>query len=607
MTVALAGVLSVVLSAFSAAATVRAKGAQIVVNEVPVLTLRSSVGTSTPTMRAADIAQRLNQLADPVTWQIEHKRRYSTVKANGQLVLRVTETEGKANGSAHPALTRNWVAALRQAWALPPFALSQRALRLPTDGAASVTLRGSSAAAAVVENNNPSVVSVQRTETGLRFQAVARGAARITLSDGERQATVDVEVWPYAARFPQRFSAEVVGEPAIGTVIRRAVERVVRQGFLGEAGVTYRVLSSPVQALGPRGRQVLRWRVRASAPGAFPREGEVLTDVVNLGIKTSPETALWYCNFPEILKGPKPLFQAPLTAGKSARMLYHHVNESGSPLVMQVLVLNSSDRPARLAIIPGDGEPHTDPVRVGLEAGERFLQGWLRHAGEVVTIPAGTALPISMRRLGRNETSSGLCTLMLLPGGPAEVSVQADSVWPASLDGGWLARGQNATPWVTAGARALPVVSSVQRLDSEQIFPRPFRTLDARFEVGQRFLFLRVGEVPIANATASQDLQGNFGVAYTVRTLLVNPRPVATTVQIAFEASAGYSGALFVVNGEVKRAPLLMAKDEFVVKEVRLGPGESRQVSFLTIPLSGSSYPATVIVRPRSSMASVLR
>jgi len=596
-----------VLSLPAGASTARADGARLIINETIVLTLRSSVGGNSPAVRAADIAQRLSAAQTPVQWQLNSRRKESTLKANGLLVLRVTEVEAKAQQSSHAALAARWTSAIKRAWNLPPFVISQRLVQMPTDGSASVTLRGASAYYALVANNNPTVARVERTDFGLRIMAVGRGAARITLQEGANSAVVDVDVMPYAARFPQRLRAEVVGEPATGTVIRRAVLAALNHGFTGEPGNAYRLIASPVRTINSGGREVVRWRVQATAPGAFTQVGEVLTEVVNLGVKTWPEGALWYCNFPENLKGPTHLFQAPLMRGTSARMLYHHVNESTSSLVMKVVVANPGATPARVAIVPGDGQPSKDPVKVGLDAGEQFLQGWLRHTGEVVTIPPGAAIPITLRRLARHETSSGLCTLMLLTGGPESVTVLADAVLPASLDANWLAKGQNATPWVTSGARAMDLRELIARVDSEHIYPRPFRTLEARYEVGQRYLFLRVGEVPIGNANASQDLQGNFGVAYTVRTLLVNPLAVNATVQIAFEASAGYSGALFVVNGEVRRAPLLMPKAEYVVKEVRLRPGESRTVSFMTIPLSGSSYPATVIVRPRTSLANVLR
>jgi hypothetical protein len=74
-------------------------------------------------------------------------------------------------------------------------------------------------------------------------------------------------------------------------------------------------------------------------------------------------------------------------------------------------------------------------------------------------------------------------------------------------------------------------------------------------------------------------------------------------LECVFEASAGYSGALFVVNGEYIRTPLLQPKQEIQIAKVRLEPGGSKTYIVLTVPLSGSSYPATLAFRPVDNAA----
>jgi hypothetical protein len=85
---------------------------------------------------------------------------------------------------------------------------------------------------------------------------------------------------------------------------------------------------------------------------------------------------------------------------------------------------------------------------------------------------------------------------------------------------------------------------------------------------------------------------------YTIKASVENPTETATDIELVFEASAGYSGALFVVNGQYKRIPLLQPKAESEVVRFRLEPKATKALTILTLPLSGGSYPATLTIRP---------
>jgi hypothetical protein len=130
----------------------------------------------------------------------------------------------------------------------------------------------------------------------------------------------------------------------------------------------------------------------------------------------------------------------------------------------------------------------------------------------------------------------------------------------------------------------------------------PFKTEKVNYSIGGRFAFIRLGQKPIPGQDGRK-LEGNFGVFYNIEALIDNPLSEATEVDVVFEASAGYSGAIFVVNGEIKRIPTVLSKEEALVYRVKLNPGEQRTLNLLTVPLSGSSYPATLVLRPTNSAA----
>ena len=261
-------------------------------------------------------------------------------------------------------------------------------------------------------------------------------------------------------------------------------------------------------------------------------------------------------------------------------------------------MVNDSDTPARVLVIPGDSGPDKNPVQAGIVAAEALVRGWVSYSGEIVELPARSTTPLSLRRFGPQETVSGLCSLRLLEGGPDSIQVRTDARVPAYGDFRLPGTLASSTPWRIMGPRTLTSMERASAPPTFHVYPNPFKTQEVVYRVGGRFGFARIGQSPISSADQQRNLDGNFGVFYTIHTRFENPTDVATDVEIVFEASAGYSGALFVVNGEVRRTPLLQSKGEFRVARVRLAPGETRELTLMTVPLSGSSYPVTLTVRP---------
>jgi hypothetical protein len=201
---------------------------------------------------------------------------------------------------------------------------------------------------------------------------------------------------------------------------------------------------------------------------------------------------------------------------------------------------------------------------------------------------------------------SGLCYLRLLPGGPSDLLFRMDSMPP--YDGGpkTAAALTIPTPWRRQPPRSLDYEGSVSLELSNHIYPSPFRNESVDYSVGGRHGFIRIGQRPIPRPDG-KGLDGNFGVFYNIEARVENPQTDSADIEVVFEASAGYSGALFVLNGEVRRTPLLQPKEEAQIMRVRLQPGEKRQLTMMTVPLSGSSYPATIVVRPVGSGSNPIR
>jgi hypothetical protein len=247
--------------------------------------------------------------------------------------------------------------------------------------------------------------------------------------------------------------------------------------------------------------------------------------------------------------------------------------------------------------MPGDSRPERNPVLAGIVAADQYFRGWMAGSGEVVTIPPRSTLPISLRRLGPNETASGLCSLRLLSG-PETLLIRTDSWPPFNLDRKWAGAIVSSTPWREVGCPPINEFDSAPYVLSEHVYPNPQKTEQVRYEVGGRYGFVRIGQRAIERQDQNSRLDGNFGVIYNIKGSVQNPTSAPTDVEVVFEASAGYSGGLFVVDGNLVRTELLQPKGESQLLRFRMEPGATRNLNIWTIPLSGSSYPATITIRP---------
>lgn len=591
------GLIAGLLASLALAADSRTVGPELIVNEVSVLTFRGPNASG----QATNLAANLRKLKTTYPVTVKTSKREAKVFAGGVLILRVTKSEALANKSLPEPLARLWASRLDAALSLPALKLESHLARVPVGGKAAFKLVGSEARFSQVASNNPAVATATKTESGIVVQAKQKGAARIELSSKAGKEALDVEVWPYAAPGGQRLSAQVLGSPASTDIVRLAANGSVYTQLATEPGGEVRIVGTDAHSVAIGVKSTVYVRAIVSAPNAFPVTLKVPVVVENLGLPREREAELWYCNHPENVLKPAPLYRGKLRPDVPVRMLYHHLNAWYQDMAIRVLAINNSASPVAVSILPGDGTPNNDPVRVGTEAGERFLKNWVSGSAEVVTIPPHSSLPIALRRLGPRATMSGIAAMRVL-GGNTEVDIVVDAVPISALSSDWVQATRFATPWSVLGAQQLEVAELLAMGPSGHVYPQPFRDLDAEYSVGGRIAFLRIGQEPIASNDATTRLDGNFGVIYTMKAAVSNPTQKQTEVEVVFEASAGYSGAIFFINGVYQRSPLLQPKDEYVIRQMNLPPGASQRLTIVTVPLSGSSYPATITIRPKSAM-----
>jgi hypothetical protein len=569
-------------------------GGALVVNGVEVLALRTGGASA----RASAAASRVRSAPEGAAVTVRRIRQDYVVRLGKIALVTATGSEARAAGVSTSQLAGKWAANLRAALALPPLKIVQPSLRVPLGQNRPLKLVGSKAHAATWRSEPPGLLEASRTADGVFVKGRKLGSGSLVFVWNGREASAEVEVQPFAATFPQHISALVSGLPAQEEIVRGAVEASLTRQLQRVPGSKLSVQVPPLWAVSAGQARTLDIRVRAEAPGAFPAEGKVRVTVRNLGLGYARDEELWYSNNPENVKQPTLLMEGQLAAGKAVRLLYHHINDSPAGLYVQVEAVNPSETPARMLVIPGDSEPDKNPVLAGIVAAERYLKRWVAASGEVLTLPAKSRTPLALRRLGPKDTMSGLCSLWLLEGGPRSVEIRVDARPPQTLEAFAAGNVKSEAPWrylepwpvVTAGRGAAA--------DFAHVYPNPFRDGELTLSVGGRHGFVRIGQHPIARADQNGALSGNFGVLYKIGVAAENPTDTSTDVELVFEASAGYSGALFVLDGNLMRTPLLHPKKTARILRMRLVPGQAKRFELYTMPLSGSSYPATLILRP---------
>jgi hypothetical protein len=84
---------------------------------------------------------------------------------------------------------------------------------------------------------------------------------------------------------------------------------------------------------------------------------------------------------------------------------------------------------------------------------------------------------------------------------------------------------------------------------------------------------------------------------YEIQVNITNPTAETKKVQVLFEPVAGLASGVFFIDGKFVEIKYITPPKEFTISTYTLAPNESRRVSILTVPLSGSAYPANIVVR----------
>ncbi|MDW8104607.1 MAG: hypothetical protein RMK92_06305 [Armatimonadota bacterium] len=588
---------------------VEVRGSTLLVNREVALRVRVANGDLAPEQRVRIAAERLQAaVARGLGAQhigVRKERRRAAVTLGGGVLLYATRADAREAGTTPSRLAQAWASSLRHCLSIPPLSLSTRELLVPLGEARLVRVNTWLEGTVVVAPTgapddgvaDPAIIGDGRT---VRVVGRTVGREQILVSVGEVSVPLMVTVRKYAGEVRVSEPVVVTGIEPSADFVRQAVEAAILRSAQLEPGAQLQVMApvrlSSVPDVGQSTTATAQ--VRASGSGYIAREQQVQLSVVNRPFSFSEPVLLMVSNDPERVQRAQTLFAGEVSEARGARLLYHHMNGMVQDGLFLIELLNPTEVPRMAHLTGAASVPMRDTVRVGYVAGELFLRALTNNIGHVVLIPPKSKVVLLAQRIRPLDTASGVLQVRLLSQGDGQppapcllkVAMLAYQNQPLPLLG-------TTTAWGFTPPRPLTPQEYQQIADTEHIYPTSQKVLTATYIVGQRWQFIRIGEQAVQNHREQRRLSGNYGVIYEVRVEIVNPTDQVRDVEIVFEPSGGEAGGVFVIGSEVRGVPRAFPPREFSIARLRLQPGQRRSVTIRTMPLAGSNYPATLMVR----------
>jgi hypothetical protein len=566
------------------------QGPQVIINNRTAIRFRTPNAGLTPEQRAAITAQRIkaliDQKVDPLSISVTGSRTQARVVAGQSLICIVTAAEARVNKSTPLALGSSWAKNIRSLLSMPPIILSERQITVPLGETRRVAVGGAATGPITVRSDRSEVATGTAASDGRYVLITGQqvGQATITVETEGESASILVTVKKYAGNVPATAFAEVTGNPCPPPLLAYAATQAALRSATLEAGSTARIVDTDGinTHLEERMTRQVRVRVAITGPGYLDYTGVCTVEVHNSAMPPDEPQQLFYSNDPERFTRYQELFAGKLEPNKSVRILYHHQNGIGKRARLIVEIVNPRPTPAVYRVFRGVAAPIIDTILVGYIAGAGFLKNHLSNASVIERIPPKSRLVLVSDVLGNMETASGILQVRQMSGEESYVRV---AVVPPELDTSAQAG------WVGAAPE-----SFAPQL-SDHVYAAPWKSLQAEYIVGRQWAFIPIGRHAITSHDAKRRLDGNYGVTYEIKVRVENPTDREKKVQVVFDPAAGIASGIFVIDGSFVSAKYAKPPAEIPLATYRLKPGEVRNVRILTLPLAGSNYPATLVVR----------
>ncbi len=546
-------------------------------------------GSLSPLMRAKITNERLaalvNDKLDPSALSIKSDKFSAQIYAGDKLLCIVTSNDAKLSRTTPVNLANSWLSSIKNLLMMPPVSLSQTELTVPLGENRQVGVGGAATGQIYARTDNENIATVISEPAGrcLTISAKNLGKALIEVScEGER-ATLIVNVKKYAGRLPGGKVGQVTGNPCPSSLVCYCARQTVAQSAILEPGARLEVGDTDCnnQALWSGKSRQVNVDVKIVGPDYIPVKVRAGVDIRNVTLPRQEPVQLFYSNDPESIKGYQSLFAGKLELNLPTRVLYHHQNAMTKRVHLIVELVNPNDTSAKVRVCRGIAPPSTNTVVVGHVAGSEFMKECFSDVSVIEVIPPQSRLVLVSDMLGNKDTSSGILQVNQLAGDGAYVRITAAEPMVDNVSRGTIARASDSRNY---------------RM-SDQIYPSPIKSVDAEYVVGSRWAFISIGKHAINDTIQQKKLYSNYGVTYNIDVRISNPTNEKKKISVIFDPTAGPASGVFMIDGKLALVKYTQPPAEITLTTMSLGPGESKICRVTTVPLAGSNYPATLIVK----------
>ncbi len=552
--------------------------AEINADGMVVMRLRSTNGNGLAA-KAEKVAARLTDLAleglKPEQVAVSQLRGEWTVTGAGTLIITADEQTAAASGLPPNALCESWRARVVQVLTEPYVCIDPlKLLVVPYGEQRAIRFGGTVAAKPRVESMAKAIATIERKDGRAVVRGAGAGTTVVVVEFGDLQHAITVEVKKWAAQ---------IGASAVLSALPGGVPEPMTMPAL---------LNAALSAVRPEPRAIVRLAELVPTASGYTvsvRAGgiEYLPVAKNLPVTVrggpaaipTPQSLL-ISNAPEKVDGIGALMRQSLAPNVPARVMWHHKNYAGRPIVLAVRVVNAGDEPARVRLGWAQAGPDGDEIFVGYNAMVRYWESVRRGAGFLAIVPPRCAFETSAVLIDHHDVVSGLMDLIADSG--EHLYVEVVSRDPEDEPSGF--------DEVPGAGNELPV--------TPYEFPA---ALDAEvnYEVGGRYGHLSIGREDVQNEQGIA-LAGAYGISHRVRVNASNPTEQPAVLELALRAGGGVARSVTMVAGALNCSGNLGAGNEQILERRDLPPGVAVTIPLEIIPTAGSNLPFTLVVRSRT-------
>lgn len=563
--------------------------AALLINGKTAVHFRAANGNLSPLERAQITNQRLSALVanglDPKIVYAAGDARSAKVCAGERILCRVTTYDAKRQGTTAIALAKAWANAIRELLLMPPIVLTPTELTVPLGENRQVEVGGAAVGPiyAKVDNTEIAEAATMADSRNLVLSGKQLGKALVEISVQGERATLVVYVKKYAGRLPAVSIGQVTGNPCPSSLVCYTARQAVAQSAALEPNALLEMggVKCPSEALPPGRSRQLKVDVRITGPNYIPYSIRASAEVRNVTLPSEEPGQLFYSNDPESITKYQPLFAGKIDLDKPVRVLYHHQNMMSKRVHLIVELLNPNETTARIRVFRGIANPSKDTIVIGHTAGCAFMKDSANDVSVIEAIPPQSRLVLVSDMLGNKDTASGILELRQMEGASAYLRVVAAEPFVDNVTSGSIARASD------------PAFLQL----SDAIYPTPIKTLDYEYTVGSRWAFISLGKHALTDSSQQKQLYGNYGVTYNINVRVSNPTEEAKKISFIFDPTAGPASGAFFIDDQFVSVRYAQPPTEVTLRWFMLNPGETRNVHVRTVPLAGSNYPATLIVK----------